>query len=86
MPRTVQRRRKPAGPRISSIDRLRADKRIEHVDDERSMGGYIIVTMRPGWRLDPMDPHDGVFGADDVTEAWATLRRATFHGALSLAA
>lgn len=75
-------RRKSArstAPRPSGIDRLRADKRVEVVDDERPDGGNIIVTMQPGWRLDPMDPHDGVFGADTVSEAWETLRRASFH-------
>ena len=60
----------------SSLDRLRADKRVEIVDDERPEGGNVIVTMRRGWSLDPRDPHDGVFGADTPTEAWAALRRA----------
>jgi hypothetical protein len=65
----------------SGIDRLRADKRVEIVDDERPMGGNIIVTMREGWTLDPMDRNDGVFGADTLTEAWETLRRAVqFEG------
>lgn len=62
--------------RLSSLDRLRADKRVEIVDDERPLGGNIIVTMRPGWTIDPRDQHAGVFGADTVTEAWETLRSA----------
>ncbi len=65
--------------RRSGLAKLRADKRVEIVDDERSMGGNLVITMKPGWRLDPRDPHDGVFGADTLTEAWETLRRATFH-------
>lgn len=60
----------------SGLAKLQADKRVEIVDDERPLGGNIIVTMREGWTLDPRDPHDGVFGADTLTEAWATLRRA----------
>lgn len=60
----------------SGIDKLRADKRVEIVDDERSDGGNIVVTMQPGWTIDPMDHHAGVFGADTLTEAWATLRSA----------
>lgn len=62
--------------RKSGLDKLRADPRVEIVDDERAMGNSIIVTMAPGWTLDPRDPHDGVFGADTTTEAWTTLRRA----------
>lgn len=61
---------------MTGLDRLRADKRVEIVDDERRDGGNIVVTMKEGWTLDPRDPHDGVFGADTLTEAWATLRRA----------
>lgn len=60
----------------SGIAKLRADKRVETVDDERQFGGNLVITMQPGWTLDARDPHDGVFGADTLTEAWATLRRA----------
>lgn len=61
---------------LSSLDKLRADKRVEIVDDERSLGGNLIVTMRAGWTIDQMDPHAGVFGADTLSEAWKTLRSA----------
>ncbi len=61
---------------MTSLDKLRADKRVEFVDDERPLGGNIIVTMRDGLTLDPLDPSDGVFGADTITEAWRTLRTA----------
>lgn len=60
----------------SGLDKLRADPRVEIVDDERPDGGNLIVTMHPGWTIDPMDPHHGVFGADTLTEAWRTLRSA----------
>jgi hypothetical protein len=58
------------------LEKLRADKRVETVDDERKIGNSIIVGMAKGWTLDARDPHDGVFGADTLKEAWATLKTA----------
>lgn len=66
--------------RKTGIAKLAADPRVEFVDDERDMGNAIIVTMRAGWSIDPRDPHAGVFGADTIKEAWATLRSATLIG------
>jgi hypothetical protein len=60
---------------MSALAKLRADKRVLHVDDERNIGNSIIVTMVDGRTLTPSDPHDGVFGADTASEAWQTLRR-----------
>jgi hypothetical protein len=82
----TRRTKRQQAPRLSGIDRLRADRRVEIVDDERQDGGNLVITMEPGWRLDPSDPSDGVFGADTLTEAWETLRRATFHEPLAVAA
>ena len=59
-----------------SLQKLRNDWRVESVDDERSIGNALIVTMKPGWTTDPLDQHAGVFGADTVTEAWKSLRAA----------
>lgn len=62
---------------MTGLQKLRADKRVETVDDERPIGGNLVIGMAPGWTLDPRDRHDGVFGADTLTEAWATLRCAS---------
>lgn len=61
---------------MSTMAKLRADRRVLHVDDERAFGNSLIVTMVDGWTIDRLDPHAGVFGADTVAEAWATLRAA----------
>jgi len=66
---------------MTGLEKLRADKRVEIVDDERLDGGNLVITMQPGWTLDPRDPHNGVFGADTLTEAWATLRSAAIYQA-----
>lgn len=62
------------------LDKLRADPRVEFVDDERGIGNSIIVTMAPGWTLDPNDPHDGVFGGDTIKECRETLAKAVKIG------
>ena len=60
---------------VSGLNKLRADKRVQFVD-ERGTGNSIIVTMREGWTLDARDPHDGVFGGDTIKECLETLRSA----------
>jgi len=57
------------------LDKLRADPRVETVDDERGIGNSIIVTLAPGWTLNAKDPHDGVFGGDTMKECRETLAR-----------
>jgi hypothetical protein len=49
--------------------------KVEHWDDERSIGNSLIVTLKPGWRwaFDPMTPCH-VEGFDRVAEAKAALR------------
>lgn len=59
----------------STLDRLRNDRRVEHVDDERSCGNGIIITMKAGWTFDPCCDNR-VAGADTVTEARELLRSA----------
>lgn len=60
----------------AGLEKLRRDRRVEIVDDERRDGGNLVVTMQPGWTIDPLVRHAGVFGADTLTEAWKTLRSA----------
>lgn len=54
------------------LDRLRADPRVQFVDDERSLGNSVIVTLHYGWRFD--DPGTHVFGEDTPTAALASLK------------
>ena len=65
---------------MTGLQKLRADKRVDTVDDERAIGNAIIVSMKSGWTIDPIDQHAGVFGADTLAEAWKTLRGATEYG------
>ncbi len=58
------------------LDRLRRDPRVMFVDDERAIGNSIIITLREGWTIDPLDPHAGVFGGDTIAEVRETLRHA----------
>lgn len=60
---------------MTGIDRLRANPRVEYVDDERSMGNGIIITMKQGWSFDPWQDNR-VIGADTVREAQEVVRRA----------
>jgi hypothetical protein len=52
-------------------------KRIEHWDDERSLGNSLIVTLIPGWKFsdDPL-MNEHVRGFDTVDEAMAEVRSA----------
>jgi len=45
-------------------------KKIMHLDDERSIGNEVIVTLNYGWRFDsdPLVPTH-VMGFDTITEA-----------------
>jgi hypothetical protein len=37
-----------------SIQKLRKNARVEIVDDERSIGNGVIVTLKQGWSFDPV--------------------------------
>lgn len=41
-------------PRRSTVARLAGHARVEHVDDERSLGNGVLITLRQGWAWDPM--------------------------------
>lgn len=53
---------------MTTLSRLRADKRVQHIDDERNCGNGIIVTLARGWTFDALQDNR-VAGADTVTEA-----------------
>lgn len=63
----------------TNLERLRGDRRVDIVDDERNSGNGngngVIVTLRQGWSFDPLQDNR-VMGADTVTEACALLARA----------
>jgi len=46
--------------------------RIEHWDDERSIGNSLIVTLKKGWRFEELSEH--VRGFDTVKEAMEEVR------------
>lgn len=50
--------------------------RIEHWDDERGIGGALIVSLRDGWHWASIDPIPGlhVAGFDTITGALYHLR------------
>lgn len=51
-----------------TLDALRKQVFIAHVDDERSLGNSIIVTLAKGWQFRD-EPGCGVRGFDTVAEA-----------------
>jgi histidine ammonia-lyase len=61
--------------KAASMKTLEAHQRVEHVDDERSIGNSIIVTLKQGWSLDPRQD-ERVFGADTIKEALDQVRAA----------
>ena len=48
--------------------------RVEHWDDERSIGNSLIVTLKPGWYWLDEGPGCHVRGFDTVAEAKSELR------------
>lgn len=58
---------------MKALDRLRADHRVEIVDDERAIGNSVIITLAKGWRFRDQGEH--VFGEDTPTKALRSLRR-----------
>lgn len=59
----------------TTLDRIKADRRVEFVDDERSCGNGLLVTLKPGWTFDAMCDNR-VAGEDTVSALFATVRRA----------
>lgn len=55
------------------------DKRIEHWDDERSLGNSLIVSLKPGYAFNFADTPNAehVRGFDTVKEAMRDVRKAT---------
>lgn len=50
----------------TTLNRIRADKRVEHLDDERAIDNSIIVTLRQGWSFSQREDNR-VSGADTAT-------------------
>jgi len=53
---------------MTLMSQLKKNPRVEIVDDERSMGNGIIITLKQGWSFDPMQDNR-VAGADTIIEA-----------------
>jgi len=49
--------------------------KVEHWDDERSIGNSLIVTLKRGWAFDPKE-REHVRGFDTRREAMADIRKA----------
>ena len=58
---------------MTTLERLRAHKRVEHVDVEDGNG--VIVTLRRGWTFD-QQCDNRVAGEDTATQALASVRSA----------
>lgn len=54
-----------------ALEKLQAHPRVEIVDDERSIGNSVIVTLRNGWRFNDEGEH--VFGEDTPEECLAAV-------------
>ena len=60
---------------MTLLERLQRDRRVEIVDDERSIGNGVIITLKQGWTFDPwLD--NRVAGEDTLSEAIKLVRRA----------
>lgn len=64
-----------AAPGGKTLDAIRADARVEHLDDERAMGNNVILTLRQGWTFTAGEDNR-VDGADTPTDALRLLRSA----------
>lgn len=61
-----------------TLDRIKRRSWVAHVDDERSIGNSIIVTLADNWCFRD-DPTCGVCGFDTVSEAYAgTAKKACY--------
>ena len=64
----------PMDPEMTStLQKLKRDRRVEIVDDERSSGNGVIITLRQGWTFDA-SADNRVAGEDTVSEALKLLR------------
>lgn len=61
---------------MRAIDTLRSHPRVKWVDDERSIGNGVIVTLKAGWHFDPLDYENRVQGEDTPSQALAAVRKA----------
>lgn len=60
---------------MTSLAAIRKNPRVKFVDDERSCGNGIIVTLRRGWSFDALEDNR-VAGEDTVAEAAKLVRSA----------
>jgi hypothetical protein len=60
---------------MTSLAAIRKNPRVEIVDDERSCGNGIIVTLKQGWTFDEMQDNR-VAGEETVAEAAKLVRSA----------
>lgn len=60
---------------MTLLEKLRGDLRVEIIDDERSIGNGIIITLRQGWSFDQM-ADSRVAGEDTLKDALNLLTRA----------
>lgn len=67
--------RNPPPPPPKTLAQLKCDKRVEIVDDERSAGNGVIMTLRRGWSFDALQDNR-VAGADTIRDALALLQTA----------
>ena len=56
----------------AALKKLEAHPRVEIVDDERSIGNSVIVTLKNGWRFNDEGEH--VFGEDTPEECLAAVK------------
>lgn len=57
----------------SLLDKLKAHPAVAFVDDERSQGNSVIVTLKEGFEFSD-DPGCGVRGEDTMTDALYSVR------------
>lgn len=69
-------------PSLSTLEKLRADRRVECVEDARESGDGIIVSLKPGWTNDPLGGCH-TFGEDTPSRALQYLRDAVVPCACS---
>ena len=60
---------------MTSLAAIRKNPRVEVVDDERSCGNGIIVTLKQGWTFDEMQDNR-VGGEETLAEAIKLVRSA----------
>lgn len=67
---------------MKTLEAIRAQPHVMHVDDEREIGNSIIVTLKDGWFFSN-DPGCGVQGFDTVSAAkLGTAKKAVVYKAV----